>query len=91
MTIQRITFEDCGQDFLWWEIAMDTGRIVGCGPFQANVWASGRCSVDVATVVVGRRPTFHGPATEPEGRSLNYAIIAVRPADSPSGFEWGAR
>lgn len=85
MTIQRVTLEDKGQDFLWWEIDDTTGRIVGCGPHQADVWASGRCSVDMNTVTVGERPIFHGPATEPGGRYLNYRITAIRPAET----SWG--
>lgn len=86
MTIQRITFEYRGQDFLWWEVDDQTGRIVGCGPHQANVWASGRCSVDVNTMVVGERPIFHGPATEPGGRTLSYVIAAIRPAETGGGW-----
>lgn len=80
MTIQHITFEDRGQDFLWWEIDDTTGRIVGCGPLQADAWASGKISVDMASVHVGQRPTFYGPATEPDGRTLKYEITAIRPA-----------
>jgi hypothetical protein len=82
MSIQRVTFEDRGQDFLWWEIDMETGRIVGCGPLQADLWASGRCSVNVETVQVGLCPTFHGPATEPEGRSLRWEIVGIAPAET---------
>lgn len=85
MTIQRLTFEDKGQDFLWWEVDDQTGRIVGCGPHQASVWASGRCSVDMNTVLVGERPIFHGPATEPGGRFLNYCIAEIRPAQTGGG------
>lgn len=86
MTIQRITFENRGQDFLWWEVDEQTGRIMGCGPLGAELWASGRCTVDVATVVVGQRPTFHGPATEPEGRTLRYEIVAIAPAETGGGW-----
>jgi len=86
MTVQRVTFEDRGQDFLWWEIDQANGRIVGCGPFQADVWATGRCYVDVGTIGVGRRPTFFGPATEPEGRTLNYEIVTIAPAEVGGSF-----
>ena len=85
MTIQRLTVECRGQDFQWWEIDDETGRIVGCGPFQAETWASGKCSVDMATVAVGQRPTFHGPATEPAGRPLRYRITAIHPAETGGG------
>ena len=85
MTIQRITFEDRGQDFLWWEVDDATGRILGCGPYQAHLWASGKCSVDMDTVRIGQKPTFHGPATEPEGRTLNYAIATLAPAENGGG------
>lgn len=82
MTIQRLTFEDKGQGVLWWEIDDQTGRIVGCGPREAHTWASGRCSVDMNTVVVGECPIFHGPATEPGGRFLNYRIASITPAQT---------
>lgn len=85
MTVQRLTFEDKGQDFLWWEVDDQTGRIMGCGPHLASVWASGKCSVDMNTVVVGERPVFHGPATEPGGRFLNYRIAEIRPAQTGGG------
>lgn len=85
MTIQRISFQDKGQDFLWWEVDDSTGRIVGCGPHQAHAWASGKCSVDLATVKLGMRPVFFGPATEPEGRTLNYQIEALAPAEIGGG------
>lgn len=90
MTVNRITFECRGQEFHWWEVDMTTGRILGCGPLQAEVWANGRCSVDVATVQVGQRPTFHGPATEPDGRTLQFEIAAISPADGGAVFQWGA-
>lgn len=82
MTIMRLTFENKKQAFLWWEVDDETGRIVGCGPHQADLWASGKCSVDMNTVAVGERPVFHGPATEPGGRFLNYMIEAIRPAET---------
>lgn len=85
MTIQRVTFECRGQDFHWWEIDDTTGRIVGCGPQGASTWASGRCSVDMATVSVGKRPTFHGPATEPEGRTLSWEIVEIALAEAVGG------
>ena len=85
MTVQRLTFEDKGQDFLWWEVDDQTGRIVGCGPFQADLWASGRCSVDMNTVVIGEAPIFHGPATEPGGRYLKSRIETIRPAETGGG------
>jgi hypothetical protein len=85
MTIQHLTFEDKGQDFLWWEVDDQTGRVLGCGPHQASVWASGKCSVDMNTVAVGERPVFHGPATEPGGRFLSYRIAAIRPAETGGG------
>lgn len=85
MTVQRLTFEDKGQDFLWWEVDDQTGRILGCGPRQADLWASGKCSVDMNTVAVGECPIFHGPATEPGGRFLKYRIAAIRPAETGGG------
>lgn len=91
MTIQRINFVNRGQEFMWWEVQMDTGRIVGCGPHKADLWADGRCSVEVSTIQIGKRLTFHGPATEPGGRSLICEVASIRPADNGAAFEWGAR
>ena len=33
----RLHFDDQGQDFLYWELD-GKGRVIGCGPFQADVW-----------------------------------------------------
>lgn len=85
MTIQRLTFEDRGQDFLWWEIQPETGRIVGCGPFQASIWASGKTSVDMATVSIGQRPTYFSPHTGEDGKRLNYEISGIAPAPKSGG------
>lgn len=82
MTILRLSFEDKGQNVLWWEIDDETGRIVGCGPRDACLWANGRCSVDMNTVVVGEKPIFHGPATESGGRFFGWQIAAIRPAET---------
>lgn len=82
MSVPHLTFECKGQDFLWWEVDAETGRIMGCGPLQADTWASGRCSVDIESLQVGGRPIFHGPATEPEGRRLRYRVTAIRPAET---------
>lgn len=90
ITVSRVTFEDRGQEFRWWEIDLETGRIVGCGPMQADIWASGRCSVDVATLSVGERPIFFGPATEPEGRHLRYEIVGIQAVTGKDGDTvWG--
>lgn len=90
VTISRITFENRGQDFLWWEVDMETGRILGCGPMQADVWASGHCSIALETMVAGQRPRFFGRATEAEGRLLTYRIADVRPVAGKDGdMVWG--
>lgn len=86
MTIQRLTFECKGQNCSWWEVDDQTGRIVGCGPQEADLWATGLCSIDLATMNVGERPIFHGPATEPEGRRFRYEIAAIRPAETGGGW-----
>ncbi|WP_186390397.1 hypothetical protein [Stappia sp. TSB10P1A] len=84
MSIQRIDFEDRGQDFLWWEIDMETGRVVGCGPFQGWHWASGDYRVDLETISVGCRPRiFH--RHEAKARTLNYVIADIGPAPSGGG------
>lgn len=85
MTVQRIEFADHGQDFLWWEIQVETGRVVGCGPFQAGVWASGKSSVDMATVRIGSRPRYFSPYLGENGAVLKYAITAIKPAPQSGG------
>lgn len=82
MTVQRITFEDRGQDFLWWEIQSETGRIVGCGPAQGSIWASGKTSVDMATIALGQRPRFFSEGTGPKGRTMLYAVVRIAAATS---------
>ncbi|SFZ85975.1 hypothetical protein SAMN02983003_3147 [Devosia enhydra] len=83
--IQRITFEDRGQDFLWWEIDMETGRVVGCGPFQAGIWAAGNVSVDPASISVGGRLRYFAPPLPKTGGVLRYAVTAIDEAESGGG------
>jgi hypothetical protein len=33
-----IFFEDGGQDFLYWLVEVETGKVIDCGPFQCSVW-----------------------------------------------------
>lgn len=82
MTIQCIEFEDRGQDLTWWEIDMETGRVVGCGPHQAHYWAGGKVSVDVGTISIGARPRIYTPASGPEGVRLKYEIVDIRQAET---------
>lgn len=84
-TIQRITFEDRGQDFLWWEVDMETGRVVGCGPFQGSHWAGGRVSVDVKTLQIGSRPRYFSPTWGEDGAVLRYEIVEVGTAPIGGG------
>lgn len=83
MTIKRVTFEDRGQDLVWWEVDLATGRIVGARTRQLTDWADGRSAVDVETIAIGERPRFFGLATEPEGRLLRFRIVDI--ADAPAG------
>ncbi|PKQ69360.1 hypothetical protein BZG01_00030 [Labilibaculum manganireducens] len=46
----KVTFEDKGQDFLWWKIT-DQGAVVDCGPFQKDIWCGS--FVYLETVQVG--------------------------------------
>lgn len=79
MTIKRITFEDRGQDFLWWEVDMETGRVVGCGPCQGWLWASGDYRVDLDAISVGSCPRIFG-RNEARARTLNHVIADIAPA-----------
>lgn len=47
MNIQRFNFAFHGQDFDWWDIDMDTGQVVDCGPSQAWFWADGKTFVNL--------------------------------------------
>lgn len=80
MTALRVTFEDLGQAFLWWEIDPETGHVIGCGPGQAWLWADGRVSVDLATIQVGQRPRYFSPAQPDRGAVLRHAIAAIESA-----------
>ncbi|MBZ0164589.1 MAG: hypothetical protein K8H74_17985 [Notoacmeibacter sp.] len=82
--VERVEFEDRGQDFTWWEIDMETGRVVGCGPFQGGVWANGDISVDLATIGIGQRPRFFHKR-RPDVSTLNHVIVAAGPAPVGGG------
>ena len=41
MKIFRIHFEDHGQDFLTWDVNIETGKVVDCAPFQSSIWCGG--------------------------------------------------
>lgn len=86
MTINRVTFENKGQDFNWWEIDMASGRVVGCGPLAAATWADGHHSVDLATIAVGVRPRLFGRTTGPDGTLLRCAVLAIKPAPLGGGI-----
>lgn len=63
--VTRIHFEDCGQDFLRWELDAK-GKVIGCEPFQASAWF-GKEVVQPSKLTVGdlvhfyesRDKTFH--------------------------------
>ncbi len=73
-----IELEDHGQDFLEWDID-DTGKVVDCRPFQADVWKG--------TIVHNRdiRPGDILFIVTPIGKrkkllTLNYPVKSVREA-----------
>lgn len=90
MTVERITFEDRGQDFLWWEVDMETGRVVGCGPCQGWLWASGDYRVDLDTISVGSRPRIFS-RNEARVRTLNHVIADIAPAPAAPESLFGGR
>lgn len=74
VTFVEIAFEDKGQDFLHWEIAVDSGQVVDCTPCQYSVWA--KCRVlEARTLKVGDRPDIAMPGEKPV--TLNYAVVAI--------------
>lgn len=73
MTMNRkITFEDCGQDFLWWVID-ENGLVIDCGPFQASVWVGS--VVDLDTLEEWEPVCFDSKSGE--YLCLNYVVESI--------------
>lgn len=73
MEQRKITFEDAGQDFLWW-IINKNNHVIDCGPFQKHIWVG--TYVDEESIMLEVRPNviFKG---ENISRQMNYVITAI--------------
>lgn len=71
----KVTFEDHGQDFLWFEID-DDNNVVNCGPFQASFWCGLIVMNTEHTLKPGNKLAIRKP-TSTEVREINYPITAV--------------
>lgn len=67
-----LELEDCGQDFTWFRVDIDTGLIVACGPFQAWAWVGRHVRPDTADWQAGSRVIFTGT-----DNILNYPVALV--------------
>lgn len=63
---------DYGQDFLYFRVAVETGEIVACGPFQADIWCGRHVRPDTESWQAGSRVVFHD-----SGKQLNYPVKHV--------------
>lgn len=77
---RTIVFEDCGQDFLEWDLD-DIDRVVGCRPAQASTWID--CIVMNKVVKIGKKVRFKSPhyksQTNPCGSLiLKYKVIDIK-------------
>ncbi len=72
----KVTFQDHGQDFLWW--VLEDQKVVDCGPFQASFWVGRVVTTPQSEIAVGTQLglelTIMG---KPQNRLLNYPIEAV--------------
>ncbi|CAM3350632.1 hypothetical protein [Paracidovorax anthurii] len=69
--VTRIHFEDCGQDFLHWELD-SKGKVIGCEPFQASVWC-GKEVVQPGRLAVGDLVHFY----ESQGKTFRHIRYRV--------------
>jgi hypothetical protein len=72
--MKTIVFEDCGQDFLEWDLD-DEGTVIDCRPFQSWLWKGSRIAYP-DPLKVGDQPEVETS----EGRylTLKYQIIEIK-------------
>jgi hypothetical protein len=73
-----IFFEDCGQDFLYWLVEVETGKVIDCGPFQYSVW-EGTIVKYVYDIEIGGE--VHVKTKFGDDTTMNYLVIGLK------GFE----
>ncbi len=72
ITVTTIFFQDNGQDFLEWDIS-ESGKVIACRPFQAQVWIG--CTVIKDTITVGYRLDF--TTKDNLLMNMNYIVESV--------------
>lgn len=77
MATNRLHFEDLGQDFTWWDYDAETGEVVDCGPFQAQIWANGKIALATSSIAVGEQPVIFLDDTDIDGTTLNYRVERI--------------
>ena len=75
-TVVTVKFEDCGQDFLEWDIC--NGVVIDCRPFQASVWVNCRVMGSMEKLKVGQRLHFKTQEENLGLLRLNYPITDMR-------------
>ncbi len=76
MKIFRLHFEDQGQDFLTWDVDVETTKVVGCAPFQASIWC-GNTVVNIDDVVLGLTDKVEFETFDFEQLTLKYPVVEV--------------
>ncbi|MCA1907898.1 MAG: hypothetical protein LDL39_06015 [Magnetospirillum sp.] len=71
-----LDLEDHGQDFLWFRVDTGTGEIIGCGPFQADLWTGRHVAPETGKWAPGARVAFVS-----DSRVLNYPVRSVTVID----------
>ncbi|HBO4355061.1 TPA: hypothetical protein L4U31_002818 [Pseudomonas aeruginosa] len=69
-----IQFEDHGQDFTWW-ITDEAGKVVDCGPFQADVW----CRLTVTNLATLKAGSIVECSMEGRPGNVKYPVDHVLP------------
>lgn len=76
MKIIRLHFEDQGQNFLTWDVDVETTKVVGCEPFQASIWC-GNTVVNIDDVVLGLTDKVEFETPDFEEFAVNYPVVEV--------------
>lgn len=69
----RIELEDQQQDLLWLDVDDATGRIIDCGPFHQDIYATGEMSVELESIEVGGRPFLYKTPQE-KAEKMGYFL-----------------
>lgn len=79
--VQTIRFSDQGQDFLEWDLDA-SGQVVGCRPFQAEIWCSYRV-VNHAKLSKGSKVLIQIPNTN-IATAMKYPLRSIHKVQAQS-------